>query len=459
MGKSGISRCVASHNRIIFCSTRRGRHKAEVNKLATILRPELAGRAIRDEGRRLNAHSQKLQGRFPFLDGLRAFAAVAVMLFHFFNHWVSPIHDPLAAILPARTQFFLEHADLGVEVFFVLSGFVIAHSLLGKQVTPNYARTFILRRSLRLDPPYWVVIAMSLWLPYLLAPDAAKNLFSGFGGTAGVMVNMFYLPDLLWQPRIVGVAWTLCLEVQFYLALLFILVVASAMRTVLSDRYQKIATVVMFTSCALLLAYSLHRWFEWGKNDFGGRWFMFFTGVLAYWALVGLLDRRIFLGYLIAILALTAVFREPRASTTLITTLVIYGSAFTGGLQSWLGGRIFQYLGRISYSLYLVHITVGIAVIHLVMRHSDGSNAAVLLALAAAISTSIFLADLLNRFVEAPAMRLSKRFKAADQNPVALVSVIDQPRSRPCLLSPLLLPFANRSGEDSPPRLICEVPI
>ena len=186
---------------------------------------------------------------------------------------------------------------------------------------------------------------------------------------------------------------------------------------------------------------------------------MFFTGVLAYWALVGRLDRKVFLGYLIAILALTVVFREPRAATTVITTLVIYGSAFTGGLQSWLGGRIFQYLGRISYSLYLVHMSAGIAAIRLVMRHSNGSNAAVFIALAVGIATSVLLADLLNRFVEAPAMRLSKRFKATDQNPDGQAGVINQRRSRPHLPMPFPLALANRSGEVRRPQLICEVPI
>jgi peptidoglycan/LPS O-acetylase OafA/YrhL len=170
-------------------------------------------------------------------------------------------------------------------------------------------------------------------------------------------------------------------------------------------------------------------------------------------------DRRIFLGYLIAVIGLSIVFREPRSAMALTTTIVIYGSALTGGLQSWLSGKIFQYFGRISYSLYLVHITSGIAVIHLVMRHGGGSHAVVLVALAAAVATSILLADLLNRFVEAPAMRLSKRFRAADQNPVAQVSVIEDPRLRPRLLAPLLLPFADRSGEDTKPQLICEVPI
>jgi peptidoglycan/LPS O-acetylase OafA/YrhL len=112
-----------------------------------------------------------------------------------------------------------------------------------------------------------------------------------------------------------------------------------------------------------------------------------------------------------AILGLCISFREPRTAMVLFTTLTIYASAFTGGLQTWLSGRALRYLARISYSLYLVHMTVGVATIHLVMRFTQGSNTAVLAAFAAAIIVSILTADLLNRFVEAPALCLSKRLK------------------------------------------------
>jgi peptidoglycan/LPS O-acetylase OafA/YrhL len=367
---------------------------------------------VSEPGLGVRASSINLEGRFAFIDGLRAVAAVAVMLFHFFNHWVSPIHGALAAILPRGTQFILEHGDLGVEVFFVLSGFVIAHSLFGKAVTPKYAGTFVLRRSLRLDPPYWTVIAISLALPCLMFPKMSQNLFTTFGGTAGVAVNMFYLPDLLWQPRIVGVAWTLCIEVQFYLAFLFLLLVLHGLRAMMRDRNHWIPAAVAGTIFTLLLSYSVYRWFSMGRNDFGGRWFMFFTGVLSYWTLAGRIDRRIFLGYIGAIIGLAILFREPRAGMVLLTTLIICASAPMGGLQSWLSGWVFQYFGRISYSLYLVHMTVGIAAIRLVMRFTHGSNASVFIALAAAIVVSVLLADLLNRFVEIPAMRLSKCFRS-----------------------------------------------
>jgi peptidoglycan/LPS O-acetylase OafA/YrhL len=358
--------------------------------------------------------SVNLKGRFLFLDGLRGIAAIAVVLFHFFNHWVSPVHDALARMLPDSIQSVLEHADLGVEVFFVLSGFVIAHSVFDKPITLQFAGKFILRRSLRLDPPYWVVIAINLLLPYLLFATLRENLFLKFGGTSGLLVNMFYLPDLLWQPRIVGVAWTLCLEVQFYLVFMLLLGIAHAIGVVLPRHFHWISKAVARVLFAALLAYSVHRWISAGKNDFGGRWFMFFTGALLYWTLRGRVNLWIFGIYLIVILGLSIRFREIRSMMVLVTALVIYGSALCGGLQSWFGSRPFRYLGRISYSLYLVHMTVGVATMVLVLRFLNDSNAAVIVALSAAIIVSVLSADLLNRFVEVPAMQISHYFKRTE---------------------------------------------
>jgi peptidoglycan/LPS O-acetylase OafA/YrhL len=352
-----------------------------------------------------------LRGRFVFLDGLRGLAAVAVMFFHFFNHWVSPIHDSLAAMLPRSAQVALEHADLGVEVFFVLSGFVIAHTLFDKTVTPRFAGNFIVRRSLRLDPPYWAVLAATLALPYVLYRGQSPHVLEDIGGTTGVLVNLFYLPDVLWKPRVVGVAWTLCLEVQFYLAFLLVLAMGRWAVSVFGRRSGWIEGAIFVA----LLSYSVHRWFSLGRNDFGGRWFMFFSGVLLYWSMARRLDRRLFAAYLIAMLMLSIGNCEIRSGAVVTTAAVIYAVTLAGGLRSWLGGKTIQYFGRISYSLYLVHMTAGVTVIQLVMRLAPASNALVFVSLAAAVGASILLADVLNRCVEMPAARLGKRINSGNE--------------------------------------------
>jgi len=80
--------------------------------------------------------------------------------------------------------------------FFVLSGFVIAHSLNGRTMSLPDIGVFMLKRSLRLDPPYWVAIAVAVsfsMLASLAVRDRTADEFS-FGQ---IVAHIFYLQDIL----------------------------------------------------------------------------------------------------------------------------------------------------------------------------------------------------------------------------------------------------------------------
>ena len=97
-----------------------------------------------------------------------------------------------------------------------------ANSLRDFQPRAGFVGNFILRRQLRLDPAYWVLIAASLLM------TAVRNHVPGLqpreiAPAGAVVANMFYLHGMLKQPPVVDVAWTLCIEVQFYLAFILVL--------------------------------------------------------------------------------------------------------------------------------------------------------------------------------------------------------------------------------------------
>jgi peptidoglycan/LPS O-acetylase OafA/YrhL len=97
--------------------------------------------------------------RFVFVDALRGLAALGVVLFHANEgHHITE----LFGYFPHFLQVGLENGSLGVLIFFVLSGFVIAHSLYEQRMSLSLLGRFTLRRSLRLDPPYWVAIALAI---------------------------------------------------------------------------------------------------------------------------------------------------------------------------------------------------------------------------------------------------------------------------------------------------------
>src|ERR1019366_7007946 len=105
-------------------------------------------------------------GRFAFIDALRGLAALSVVLFHA----KEGNHTPdMFSLMPGWIAALFDNGNLGVAVFFVLSGFVISHSIYAERVSAPFAGRFMLRRSLRLDPPYWAAIALSLGFAFLSA--------------------------------------------------------------------------------------------------------------------------------------------------------------------------------------------------------------------------------------------------------------------------------------------------
>ena len=382
----------------------------------------------------------RLRGRFLFIDGLRGVAALAVALFHFQHPWQAlDIQPQLNASLPLWARDGAHFLEYGVEVFFVLSGFVIAHSLWGQRITPRFAGNFALRRSLRLDPPYWILIAFCVGWPYLVFPTMLDGFFARVGGWTGIAVNAIYLPDLIWwrsivpvpwTPRIVGVGWSLCLEVQFYLAYIGLLAISQLAFDRLSRRAARPIVGATFGALAI---YSLCRWYAHVNveryDDFGSRWYMFFAGALLYATVAGRVAWGWLAAFVIAVLAAGVAYREPRSATAMLTTVAIYVAAKTGGLQTWLSWRWLQHLGRLSYSFYLVHLPLGTASIVAIAKFSDGSIVSAYTAIGFALTVSLLAAELLHRAVEAPAMRLSSRFKPAKvrREEMAMATVLTAP--------------------------------
>ena len=158
--------------------------------------------------------------RLTYIDGLRALAAMAVFMVHATGilHVAVASHRSGVADAVVRAS---GYGPLGVDVFFVISGFVIAYSIRDDPVTLGYAGRFAVRRSLRLDPPYWCAIAVgTLWI-------AARHRLGSAGEplptVPQVLSHLAYLQGILGQRNIIIVFWTLCLEVQLYLAFITLL--------------------------------------------------------------------------------------------------------------------------------------------------------------------------------------------------------------------------------------------
>ena len=344
-------------------------------------------------------------GRLKFIDGLRGIASAWVALYHLygFGHLI----QPLSKFFPRILTLLFIHGDLGVSIFFVISGFVMALSQRGARIDLKYFGNFALRRSLRLDPPYW----LTLWAAVLLirisaghSPGIEKHVAIG-----DVVISMFYLQEFLHRPEVLNIAWTLCYEVQFYIVLTLFCAIGQRL---LPKRWQTAYLLIFIPTGLWSIATYAYAGSAQPAGLFIDRWYMFVFGVLAFWSW----DRQIHPGWFWGFTGIAAVvfcFRFDFEAAASVGAALLVGivSLIPGAMENYLGNRPLQFLGRISYSLYLVHTLVGQKLMQLSVKYVHGSEfRAVLVFLVACIAT-VIAAWCLYFFVERWGIALGKRVK------------------------------------------------
>jgi peptidoglycan/LPS O-acetylase OafA/YrhL len=155
----------------------------------------------------------------PALDGLRGLAILLVMTFHF--AWVAPPVGRPAKLL----TFFMNFGWTGVDLFFVLSGFLITGILVDAKREPAYFRNFYARRVLRIFPLYYGVLAVTLHvLPHFVPYDTPAlrlllhdqwYLWTYSTNVSVALRHGEYICDADWLR--LGVLWSLAVEEHFYL--------------------------------------------------------------------------------------------------------------------------------------------------------------------------------------------------------------------------------------------------
>ncbi len=168
----------------------------------------------------------------------------------------------------------------------------------------------------------------------------------------------------------------------------------------------------MLVAYAFFLLVSHTLW----QPEKSGGWFvpyfyLFLGGALTSWRTRGLISDRALLSC-VALMGIGFVF-DPGIGRLYgaLTMLFLYVAARGSGLNEWLAGSFFQRLGRMSYSIYLVHPPVAVVILGVRTRVAPNSNAFSLVAFFSVYLLSLGLAYFFHSAVEAPCLRLSRRLK------------------------------------------------
>jgi peptidoglycan/LPS O-acetylase OafA/YrhL len=341
--------------------------------------------------------------RLSALDALRGIAILIVLIYHYIPEQYKP---PL---------FWS-----GVDLFFVLSGFLISDILLKNVRAKNYYQTFYIRRAARIIPLYWLLLLVFTILMYsapeLLGSSAAKHL--PFLSYLTFTQNFLYAARNYWRDPWMDVTWSLALEEQFYIFLsISVRNLNKNILARLSIFLILLAPVLRFFTDSPLAAYQLplHRadslmlgvlisilWQSKKNQDFirGQRkyyllalpFFLVGIGALVYFNTgLGNPAGHFLLAFFYADLLLLALVSSPEKP----------GLLFGNKLLGWLGLR--------SYGIYLLHKPVKL-VISLLLANSSILVPVWMIIL---ISTILLfgVAELSYRLIEKPIMNLGHHFK------------------------------------------------
>lgn len=282
------------------------------------------------------------------LDMLRGFAALSVVLYHFTYGLPTPGKSDGGGVLAKFASSMLKPVfswgHMGVEVFFVISGFVIPYSLWNSHYQLRLFYNYMLKRILRICPPSYLVILLILiqWyiIDHALHNTSSTNRYLDSVTPQRILGNIFFVYKFADTRWINGVFWTLSIEFQFY-------IVIGLLFTLLFKAKNIIWFVVLFTAMALFnyLPYFPKSTFFYYSPLFalGG------TALLYYKKQLTLLPFLLLLAFYFGLSCLLMPFAASMFG--LVTALVI--------VFVRVKHIIFSFFGKISFSLYLTHVVVG----------------------------------------------------------------------------------------------------
>ena len=342
--------------------------------------------------------------RIQFIDSLRGVAALLVLIPHSAGIMVS-----------AETPYFVEKiwvmagniGHRGVEIFFVISGFVIACSVQGKRVSLGFFGNFVLRRFIRLDPPYWA--AMVMMIVILMIKNRFGSIHHDLPSLDQIIAHLFYLQAFLGYEQIIVIFWTLCLEIQFYLIYCFILYLLY--KLVPAERKNSIEGCLFIFCFFLSVGFAENFGFSGIPGLFIGHWYKFLIGVLVWKSHIGEIRKAIVISLIFLLIFIGLWFLHFPMLSTGVAALVIISASHFGKLHVWLSHKIFRFYGKISYSLYLIHVPIALLLLGLIVRLPQRNMWINIFGESMFIFTSTVAAWILYLVIEKPCVNLSGKFK------------------------------------------------
>jgi len=324
------------------------------------------------------------RNRFLELDAVRGLAALGVLIYHF------TLNEKVR-----EAGLIFSYGVTGVDIFFMISGFVIFLTIKKTKKWEDFA----ISRFSRLYPTFWTCVTLTGIFVLLYEPSTFT--LAQFAANLTMFPGYFGIEDLD------GSYWTLLVELIFYFWILIIFIY---------NGLNKIIPIALFSTIGIILFhffasyYSDLQWYAGKKLPLINHFPLFFSGILFYKIkFYGLSIKRL----LLIIFCILSTFylhdKGGRAYQVIFAVdhhfiILFYHGVFflfVYGKLGFLIAKPLLYLGKISYSLYLLHQYIGL---HLLETFHDVLQLHILTAMILSTITCLGLAGIVTKYVEVPSI-------------------------------------------------------
>ncbi len=375
---------------------------------------------------------QNFGEKIPELDGVRGLAILLVLCFHILKRADYFTQNQLLHLISSTVQI----GWVGVDLFFVLSGFLITGILLQTREDLNYFKNFYARRILRIFPLYFLIIGGIFLLLPVLTPNRASIDQASWPYFALYLQNWLVIPSLNLgsYSKFVGPSWSLAIEEQFYIvwpSLVFLLsrhklvflsiaivifsLVARLILVQFADHWKFLSYFLYFGSftrfdgfsvgALIAIAFQSEQW----KRAFSRfAWPVLIVALIGIIAIVinsgnvSPLEKDYYLntwGYTLVALASGALL------------LVVTTSPKHAILASFFRNRVLGFFGKYSYAMYLIHLPVMLIVFQNTEHFQRNSIIAWLIFVGTVFGLTILGSLLTWHLLEKQMLKLKKYFE------------------------------------------------
>lgn len=341
-------------------------------------------------------------GYRPEIDGLRAIAIIGVIVCHINPEW-------------------LPGGFLGVDIFFVLSGYLITSIILRDRADNHFSfMAFYAKRARRLLPALYLVLVATMLLGFAIYTPERLLALGRAAFASSAYISNYYLvkergyfdPDAKMEPLVH--TWSLAVEEQFYLLWPLALIVISSLK-IDTGRTLKLVMVV-----GTVASFALAQWLTSGHHQTLERLAYYGLPTRAWQLMLGAAMTQVatpkikqanansIVGVLLIMLSFLMVDEKGKIPALgslpvcIGTALIIKGTECKNAVQELLARKAIVFVGLISYSLYLWHWPI-----LAFMRYVWGENALPITWLMIAVMLMVVLACLSWKYIEKPFRKLT----------------------------------------------------